>query len=146
MKKITFSLYWLVAALVIFGLCGCRTTQGANNDSQYAPDFHTIRITLDWGGYYTGTVLSDSGRTISALLVLKDNETFELGYSYDDIPDSFITARGKFKWDKTESNIILKVKNFPPYYRVMSNKLIQLDSNGKVITGDMAENYELKKR
>jgi hypothetical protein len=146
MKKTTFPPYWFAAALVILGLCGCRTTQGANNDSWYAPDFHTIRITLDWEGYYTGTVISDSGRTISALLFLKDNDTFELGYSYDDIPDSFIAVRGKFKWDKTESNITLKIKDFPPYYRVASNKLIQLDRNGKVITGDMAENYELKKR
>jgi len=82
---------------------------------------------------------------IRVLLILKGNETFELGYSYVNIPGSFFTARDKFKWDKTESNIILKVKNFPPYYRVEANKLILLDNSGKAITGDQAENYVLKK-
>jgi hypothetical protein len=146
MKKKNFSLYWIVLALIILGLCGCRTTQGANSDSRDAPDFHTTRISLSWDGYYTGTVLSDRGRTISTLLILKGNDTFELGYSYDDIPDSFIAARGKFKWDKTESNITLKVKDFPPYYRVVSNKLIQLDRNGEAIKGNLSENYALGKK
>jgi hypothetical protein len=146
MKKTTYSLYWLVETLFILGLGGCRTPQGVNNDSRDVPDFHTTRISLSWNGYYTGTVLSASGRTISTLLILKGNDTFELGYSYDDIPDSFIAAKGKFKWDKTESNITLKVKDFPPYYRVVSRKLIQLDRNGKAITGNLSENYELEKR
>jgi len=144
MKKSTLSLLGLIAALAILGLGSCRSIQAGNKDNRNAPDFHTTRISLSWSGPYAGSI-SSSGRMIDAFLYLNCDDTFELTYSYADIPASFFTAKGKFKWDKTESCITLEVKDFPPYYWVVSNGLIQLDHNGKVITGDKVENYTLKK-
>ena len=140
MKKATISLYWLVAALVILGLGACRSTQ-----REEAPDIHSVRSGFSWAGTYTGSIPSSGGRMISAFLILNQNDTFDLSYSYVGIPGSNVITRGKFTWDKTESNITLEVKNFPPYYRVGHNKLIQLDRKGKVVTGGQTENYVLKK-
>jgi hypothetical protein len=55
------------------------------------------------------------------------------------------TGSGTFKWDNDGGVIILDTADFPPYYRVGENKLIQLDMQGKIITGSLAENYVLKK-
>jgi len=139
------SLYWLIAALVILGLGACSSTPAGNKNHIKAPDYRATRLCVDWNGPYTGTVFSTSGRTIDALLYLKSNDTFELSYSYEDKPDRTIFTIGKFKWDKTETNIILEVRDFPPYYRVASHKLIPLDSKGKIITNDNVESYGLKK-
>jgi uncharacterized lipoprotein NlpE involved in copper resistance len=144
MKKTFFSLFWLFAALAVLGLGSCRSIQSENMNNQEPPDFHTARISLSWAGPYTGSI-SSGGRIINALLHLNSDDTFELAYSYADMPDSFFTAKGKFKWDKTGSNITLDAKDFPPYYWVVSNGLIQLDSKGQIITGTQAENYVLKK-
>jgi hypothetical protein len=144
MKKQTFSLLCLVAALAILGLGAIHSIQAENNNNREVPDFNIPRISFNWPGPYTG-IISASGRMIGALLYLNGDGTFELSYSYDDIPDGIIFTRGKFEWDKTESNITLDVKDFPPYYRVGENKLTQLDSKGKVITNIQLENYTLEK-
>jgi uncharacterized lipoprotein NlpE involved in copper resistance len=102
-------------------------------------------MSLDWDGAYTGIIPSASGSGISVLIVLNQNGTFVIGYSYVDRPDNNFSHKGSFKWDKTGEIIILEVKDMPPYYKVASNKLIQLDMNGEYITGALAENYILKK-
>jgi len=140
MKKVNLSLYWLVAVLVILGLGACRSTEGENKDNQVISD-----ISSSWSGQYAGTIPSANGREISVFLNLHSDDTFNLSYSFVGISNNFFSTRGKFEWDETKSNIILKVKNFPPYFRVEANKLILLDNNGKAITDDQAENYMLKK-
>jgi hypothetical protein len=144
MKKTNLSLFCLFAVLFILGLGSCRSIKPESKNNQEVPDIHTARISLSWTGPYTGSI-SSGGRVISVLLHLYHDDTFELGYSYADIPDSFFTAKGKFKWDKTERNITLDVKDFPPYYWVVADGLIQLDSKGKIIADGQAENYLLKK-
>jgi len=144
MKKSTLSLFCLAAALVVLGMGAIHPIQAENNNNRELPDFHIPRISFNWPGPYTG-IISASGRMIGALLYLNGDGTFELSYSYDDKPDGIIFTNGKFEWDKTENNITLDVKDFPPYYRVGENKLTQLDSKGKVITGIKLENYALEK-
>jgi uncharacterized lipoprotein NlpE involved in copper resistance len=142
MKKTTLSFSLLFAVLAVLGLNSCSTQTG---DNKSRIDTHTSRMSLDWDGAYTGIIPSASGSGISVLIVLNQNGTFEIGYSYVDKPEHNFTQKGSFKWDKTGEIIILKVKDMPPYYKAASNKLIQLDMNGKYITGALAENYILEK-
>jgi uncharacterized lipoprotein NlpE involved in copper resistance len=100
---------------------------------------------LDWNGVYTGTIPSASGPGIDVRLKLNDDQSFELNYKYLDRPDSPFNWTGSFKWDDTGSIITLDITDVPPHYRVGENKLIQLDMNGKQITGALADNYVLKK-
>jgi len=144
MKKSTISFFCLVVSLIIIGLGAIHSIQAENNNDQEMPDLNIPRISFNWSGPYTG-ILSGNGRMVGALLYLNADDTFELSYSYDDLPDRILFTRGKFKWDKTESNITLDVKGFPPFYMVGENRLTQLDSKGKVITGIQVENYALEK-
>jgi len=144
MKKSAFSLLCFVAVLAIFGLGAIHPIRAESNNNREAPDFRIPRISLDWSGPYTG-IISGGGRLIGALLYLNSDNTFELSYSYEDTLDRILFARGKFEWDKTESNITLDVKNFPPYYMVGENKLTQLDSKGNAIIDIQLENYALEK-
>ncbi|MDR0379793.1 MAG: copper resistance protein NlpE, partial [Candidatus Accumulibacter sp.] len=50
---------------------------------------------------------------------------------------------GTFRWDKGRNVIALDAENFPPYYRVGEDRLIQMDMEGNPITGDLADNYVL---
>ena len=131
--------FFLLAALVIFGLNSCASTKGID-------DPHNARNSLDWAGVYTGTIPSASGTGINVRLRLFKDQRFELSYEYRDKPDGNYYWIGPFQWDKDGNVIILKdVKELPPYYKVEENKLIQLDMKGKRITGSLADNYVLKK-
>ena len=145
MKKTTILLYWLIVVLAILGLGACSSTQSLDKDNSGSVDIHSSKTSLNWAGVYSGTIPSASGSGINVLLTLNRDNTFSLSYSYIDKPENSFTNGGTFKWDKTGSIIILKVKKLPPYYMVGENKLTQLDMSGKIITGELAEDYVLKK-
>jgi len=128
----------LIALLVISGLASCVSTQGIGNA-------HNSRNSLDWAGIYTGTIPAADVSGINVRLMLSQDETFVLQYEYLDKPNNQFNSTGSFKWDKKGNIIILNVKDMPPYYKVEENRLIQLDMNGKPITGNLADNYVLTK-
>jgi len=69
-------------------------------------------------------------------------------YDYVDRPNGTYNWTGSFKWDKTGNIITLNSgdKELPSYYKVGENTLTQLDTRGKVITGDLADDYVLTKQ
>jgi copper homeostasis protein (lipoprotein) len=128
----------LLAALVISGLVSCVSSREIDNA-------HNSRNSLDWAGVYTGTTPSASGSGINVRLRLNQDERFVLWYEYVDKPDSQYSWTGPFTWDKKGEIIYLQIKEWPSYYKVEENRLIQLDMKGKLITGDLADNYVLTK-
>jgi len=128
----------LIALLVISGLASCLSTRGID-------DAHNSKNSLDWAGVYTGTIPAADVSGINVRLMLSQDETFVLQYEYLDRPSNQFNSTGSFKWDKKGNIIILNVKDMPPYYKVEENRLIQLDMNGKPITGNLADNYVLTK-
>ncbi|MDR2924193.1 MAG: copper resistance protein NlpE [Treponema sp.] len=130
-----FSLMLLMA---VFGLGSCLSNKGA--------DTHTSKNTLDWAGVYTGTIPSASGTGIDVRMKLIMDQSFELNYVYLDKPDGSFGWTGSFQWDEKTGIIKLDINDAPPYYKVVENMLIQLDMNGKPITGMLADNYVLKKQ
>jgi uncharacterized lipoprotein NlpE involved in copper resistance len=136
-KKIIYSFSLLMAVLIIPGLGSCSSNRTV--------DIHNSRNSVDWDGAYSGIIPSADGSGINVLIILNRDETFVLRYSYVDLPDNLFTNEGSFKWDNAGSVIILEVEDWPPYYRVGQNQLTQLDMEGKVITGGLAEDYVLKK-
>jgi uncharacterized lipoprotein NlpE involved in copper resistance len=128
----------LMAALVISGLSSCLSNRGLN-------DSHNSKNSLNWEGVYTGTIPSASGPGIDVRLRLNRDESFVLLYEYLDRPNSAFNWTGSFKWDKKGDIIILNINNVPPYYKVEEDKLIQLDMKGRPVSGNLADNYVLKK-
>jgi len=128
----------VIVLLLTIGLGACQSVDSAHNS----------RNSLDWQGVYTGVIPAADTSGIDVRITLNPDQTYELRYEYLDRANSVFTGKGKFEWDKAGNVIILDTldgKSFPPYYGVGENILIQLDMKGKKITGNLANNYVLKK-
>jgi uncharacterized lipoprotein NlpE involved in copper resistance len=133
-------IYMLVVVFLITGIISCTS-----NKTPRIPDYHTPEISMSWSGVYTGIIPAADCPGIDVQLTLNYNGTFALQYLYIDRGDSILIHQGLFTWDKTGSIVILDIENFPPYYMVAQGRLIQLDMQGKRITGDLADHYILEK-
>ena len=138
MKIKTFVTFVLMAALVISGLCSCASNKGS-------VDTHSSKISVDWAGVYSGTIPAADVSGIDVRMKLNKDNTYELTYEYLDIPDNRFSWTGAFQWDDTGNIITIEIADAPSHYKVAENKLIQLDLAGNLITGDLADNYVLKK-
>ena len=127
------------AALSFFGLGACVSTGGAIDAA------HNSRNSVNWAGLYRGVIPAADGPGINVEITLGNDGTYSISYQYIDRGEEVFTAAGAFQWNDAGSAIILDVKDMPPHYQVGENILIQLDMNGKKITGALADNYVLKK-
>jgi len=137
MNKKAFIIF-LIVAFALFGLGSCSS-------SQKRADVHNAEVSLDWAGVYTGTIPSADGPGINVRMKLNKDNTYELTYEYLKNPGNAFTETGKFTWDNTGSIIHIEITDAPSYYKAAENKLIQLDMEGKLITGKLADNYVLTK-
>lgn len=136
MKKIFFT-----ALILTFVLTACQST-----DPQPNKDMHTTQLSVDWHGTYYGEIPSASGSGIIVRITLNPDETYELQYQYIERPENLYTATGTFTWHSDGASITLEgLENYPPYYWVSEDYMIQLDMEGRRITGDLADNYVLRK-
>jgi len=103
------------------------------------------RSKLDWDGVYTGIIPSASGSGIQVRIVLNKDNSFVMQYYYIDRDGADFTQSGTFSWNEDGSVITLDTESIPPYYQVGENFLRQLDLQGNIITGNLAENYVLGK-
>jgi uncharacterized lipoprotein NlpE involved in copper resistance len=113
--------------------------------NQEAVDGHNSRTSLDWTGIYTGTIPAADGPGINVRMKINKDNTYELTYDYIDRSVNPFTFSGSFTWDDTGNIIHIEIADAPSYYKVAENKLIQLDMEGKPITGNFADMYVLTK-
>jgi uncharacterized lipoprotein NlpE involved in copper resistance len=102
---------------------------------------------LDWTGTYKGVTPCADCEGIETEIILNNDLTYTLKSKYLGKGDGKVYQEtGSFVWDKTGGIISLEgAKGSPSQYKVGENKLIQLDMEGKVISGDLAEMFVLKK-
>ena len=124
--------FLLMAAIAISGLGSCLSNRNS-------------KTSLDWAGVYTGTIPAADGEGINVRMKINKDNTYELTYEYIGKPANTFTNTGSFKWNDTGDIINLGIADTPSYYKVAENKLIQLDMEGKPITGKLADNYALTK-
>ncbi|MGL2964467.1 copper resistance protein NlpE N-terminal domain-containing protein [Flavobacterium sp. RSB2_4_14] len=110
-------------------------------------DTHNSQNSLDWQGTYKGTTPCADCEGIATEITLNTDLTFSLKTKYLGKGDGKVfEEKGTFVWDKSGSTITLTdLKGKPNQYKVGENRLIQLDMNGKIITGALAEKYVLTK-
>jgi uncharacterized lipoprotein NlpE involved in copper resistance len=113
--------------------------------NQEAVDGYNSRTSLDWTGIYTGTIPAADGPGINVRMKINKDNTYELTYDYIDRSVNPFTFSGSFTWDDTGNIIHIEIADAPSYYKVAENKLIQLDMEGKPITGNFADMYVLTK-
>jgi len=133
-KIFRFSLILLLATITI-SACVSTGTAGMS---------HNAREDYDWAGLYSGRIPSASGSGIDVQITLRSDQTFSIVYDYVD-RQGFSTGMGTFTWDETGNIITLNHPDFPPYYKVEKDRLLHLDLDGKIITGNLADMYVLKK-
>ena len=132
----------VMVSLLLAGICACVST-GAGRQAIDAA--HNSRNSLNWAGIYTGVIPAADGPGINVRIALNGNGAYEISYQYIERGEERFESAGTFTWDESGNIIILDTVEFPPYYRVGENRLIQLDMEGKDITGMLADNYVLSK-
>lgn len=110
-------------------------------------DQHNSSNSLDWQGTYRGTIPCADCEGIETELTLNQDNTYWLKTSYLGKSDQAFDEKGTFSWNEAGNTITLSgTKNRPSQYFVAENKVIQLDMAGNKITGNLSENYILKKQ
>ncbi|SMG46224.1 copper resistance protein NlpE [Sphingobacterium psychroaquaticum] len=106
---------------------------------------HTSQNSLDWAGTYEATIPCADCPGIKTSLQLNNDGTFVLQSEYLERKNKF-EEKGNFAWINHGSTIQLQGKENKTQYKVGENKLIQLDMEGKEITGEHADLYTLHKK
>jgi uncharacterized lipoprotein NlpE involved in copper resistance len=138
MPKNVFFYSLLMAALLLSGLSGCAT-------KKVVDAAHNSKNSLDWAGVYTGIIPAGDTAGVELRITLNYDETYEAEYQFAGKPETRLISAGMFNWNDEGNIIKLDIEHIPPYYAVAENKLIQLDMNGKIISGSLADKYILKK-
>lgn len=120
------------------------SASSSSTDSSYVDTTHTSQTALDWAGTYEGVVPCADCSGIKTTIMLNDNETFTYSAEYLD-KNTTVQDSGKFMWHDNGSIVHLMGKDLNTKYKVGENLLIQLDTEGKVIEGAIAEKYYLIK-
>lgn len=108
-------------------------------------DTHNAQNALDVDGIYEGNLPPASGTEMKTVITLS-GDTYKKSIIYDKEPNKTFETSGKFTWDQNGSIITLEGEEAPNKYFVAENKLIHLDIDGNMITGDLADKYILKKK
>jgi len=133
-----------VAGICAVLLAGCNNNRSQNNDSQSA----AIHDSIDSPGYegvYAGTLPCADCSGIYTEITLKGNEyTMKMVYQGKGDDNTFETS-GNYTWNNDRSIITLG-RDSLERYKVERGKLIALDMDGNIITGDLADSFVLHKK
>jgi uncharacterized lipoprotein NlpE involved in copper resistance len=136
MKKI---ISVLGVVLLMMGVSACKSNEKTE------PAVLTSS-SVDWLGTYKGILPCADCTGIQTKITLLADTTYVLDWQYMDKEGSSFSKTGTFRWNESDSLIILdNIENAPSHYKLGKNTLTQLDMEGKVITGELAENYVLAK-
>ena len=146
--KIRKFVFVLSVACLSFGLIACKSKGESPNQTQITI-VDNSETSLDWEGTYSGVIPCADCTGIETQLSLKGDNTYQISWKYLEKNDETYVKEGTFVWDSTGSIITLEnvddTDNFPMMYKVGENSLLQLDLNGNVIAGELADKYILNK-
>lgn len=138
----------LASSLVLVTAC---SPEPANTAPQPGADSMQLssnsRDSLDWAGSYQGILPCASCEGIKTTLTLSADGQFQLQSIYlGEEPDNEFNETGRFSWDTRGGKIRLESESQENrWFRVEENAVRQLDQQGELITGDLAEHYRLAK-
>src|SRR5690606_28528665 len=142
----TLSLKWMAGCVILLGMAtACQTKKSTSSSAEptAVDTAHNSRNALDWTGTYSGTLPCADCPGIRYSITLRENDTYEVQTQYLERSDSVFTESGKFSWNAQGSQITLADRG--EKFQVAENRLIHLDQEGNVITGDLADMYVLTK-
>jgi heat shock protein HslJ len=135
MKKI---LGMLCAVVLIIGMSACKSKE-SNRDDQ-------PKSVFNGQGTYTGIIPCADCPGIQLQITLNQDYTYKVVEEYLDREDAVYKSTGTFQWDSEGNYIKLNDRNdAPSRFKAGENTLTQLDMDGNVISGELAEYYILVK-
>ena len=128
----------VLLAIIFLTLLGSSSGiwAGGGKDKQSNPQ---------WAGIYSGVIPAADCPGIAVVAILNAGGTYKITYQYIDRGAELFTYTGTFTWDEKTKIITLNSRDLPPYYKVKGDSLIQLDLEGKEITGKLKDFYKLRK-
>lgn len=122
-------------------------TTEAVSEATVADNAHTAENALDWNGTYKGILPCADCEGIKTELELNSDKTYEIKETYLGKGDGKpFESKGSFQFDSKNSSIIeLDKAGDSRKYFVAEGYLKALDMDGKEITDDLADKYQLKK-
>lgn len=144
------SIFWV---LIIAGLIitGCKSNPKKEEQKlvetgeQVQPDGHNAQNSIDYKGTYKGVVPCADCEGIETIVVLTDKE-FVRKTQYLGKDTKVFEEKGVFTWKNGNIIVFEDITNAPNQYFVGENMIKQLDMEGNVITGDLADRYILTKQ
>ncbi|MDL2214570.1 copper resistance protein NlpE [Dysgonomonas sp. OttesenSCG-928-M03] len=153
-KKTVMKKLILLSLSMLFFACNTQTISVStepvsenntiNMSASDVIDIHNARTSLDYTGTYNGILPTASGNGMDITIVLNDSSfTKEVKYIGK---DHKFSSKGKYTWNDQGNTITLIGEDKPNRYFVGENTLTQMDMDGKLITGEMAADYILRKQ
>lgn len=116
------------------------------DDSAGQVDMHTSEISLDWEGTYEGTLPCADCPGIKTTLTINEDHTYVMEQEYLD-RDSKHSEKGSFDWNENGSDITITSEDGnKQIFKVGEGRIFFLDQEGKMIEGELADNYVLIKK
>ena len=137
---------WLMPLVLMAGLVSCKSVQNVSGVTGWTGD--TSRNALDWAGTYSGVLPCASCPGIETVKHLNSDHTYRLETTYQDEGPDVFSETGRFEWNEQGNRIALMGVDgsaAPNKYAVGENHIRQLDTEGSVITGALADKYVLLK-
>lgn len=148
--KRNFVLFATIVVVGVLSLYSCKNREKKDDKAEpVAAAVHNSQNSLDWAGNYYGVMPCADCEGIETLFSLNQDGTYTIKRVYLGKDNQAFEESGKFEWTKDGDNITLIADESNAeggnLYKVGENVLFALDSDGNVITGELAENYKLKK-
>lgn len=141
--------YLLLSILIIFTAISCESKKDETVKSQPSEvvDEHNAKNSLDYLGVYKGVLPCADCEGIETLIVLNEDETYEITRKYLGKDENVFSDMGSYVWQEDGNTLEFEDTNSnTSYYFVSENKLIALDEDKNKISGALAKNYELEKQ
>ncbi|MCW5899835.1 MAG: copper resistance protein NlpE N-terminal domain-containing protein [Flavobacteriales bacterium] len=135
-----------ITAIAILAACGGQQAPAPEPAPEDPTPADNSRTSLDWAGTYSGTVPCADCEGIATRLTIHSDGTYVLQTQYLGKSDELFVKEGAFDWKEDGNHIVLQgIENGPSIYQVGENHLRQRDMSGNPITGELADNYVLRK-
>ncbi|MDR2027686.1 MAG: META domain-containing protein [Prevotellaceae bacterium] len=143
MKKIFFI---GCAVCIMLGTGACRPKEQGNivSSSKIYSGPDNSENSVDWDGVYNGVIPCADCPGIQVQITLSPDNTYKMNYLYMSREPFEKKYKGSFKWSMDGGSITLDNEDKTSFI-VGENLIIQLDTNGKIITGELADSYILVK-
>lgn len=131
-----------IFSLILIVFCTLAACKPATKTTLPAGD--SSMNSVDWPGDYYGVLPCADCEGIETQLQLKIDKTYTLRTRYLGKEQAVQVSTGHFTWNTEGSKITLSKQN-PGMYQVGENQLFHLDQSGNRISGNLADNYILRK-